>query len=150
MSNNFDYNDDIEIQQIRKKKEEELLKKIFALPDKIIHINNPDDFNKLITKYKDIPIIIDFWAPWCGPCQAFGPKFEQVQKSEWGNYFIFAKLDVDSPAGIIAQEFGVAGVPTIVFIYNEKEIYRHVGALDKTSFISILQKIKNYIENQLN
>ncbi|MHA1339562.1 MAG: thioredoxin family protein [Promethearchaeota archaeon] len=149
MVTNEDYgsNYDPEIEKIKQKKAE-LLKKIIALPNEVVHINNVEDFNNLIAKYPNVPIIIDFWAPWCGPCRSFSPIFEQVQKSEWGNHFIFAKLNIESAARPVAEGMGITGVPTTVFIYKRREIYRQVGAMRKTMFIQILQRIKSMIEQE--
>lgn len=74
--------------------------------------------------------VVDFWAPWCGPCQMLGPVFEDVSKGHKDT--TFAKVNVDSQ-GTVAQELGVRGIPTIVFFKDGKEIMRHVGYADKNS-----------------
>lgn len=136
---------DDEIASIRKKKEE-MLKKIMAMPDEVLHIENPQQFNEIVEKYQDVPIILDFWAPWCGPCKAFGPTFEAAQQSDWGEHFIFAKVNTESAAGAVASALGVSGIPTVIFIKNKKEIHRKVGAMRKNQFFNLLGKIHKALQ----
>ena len=139
-----------ELDAIRKKKAEALMteskKEVISLPDSIVHINSVEDFNSLVEKYQETPIIIDFWAPWCGPCKMFGPVFEAAQKSEWGSKFIFAKLNTETPAGAVSQGLGITGIPASVFILGKKEIHRQVGAMRKKGFYDILEKLYEAIQ----
>ena len=72
-------------------------------------------------------MIIDFWAPWCGPCRMMAPVFESASRSH--KYVTFAKVNTDEEQ-MLSQQFGIRGIPTIVFLRNGKEIGRHVGYAD--------------------
>ncbi|EJM98586.1 thioredoxin TrxA [Herbaspirillum sp. WKF16] len=84
----------------------------------------------------DKPVLVDFWAEWCGPCKAIAPILEEVAKEYEGKLQI-AKLDVDSNQAIPAK-FGIRGIPTLILFKNGAAAAQKVGALAKgqlTSFI---------------
>lgn len=84
----------------------------------------------------DTPVLVDFWAEWCGPCKAIAPILEEVSK-EYAGKLTIAKLDVDSNQAIPAQ-FGIRGIPTLILFKNGAVAAQKVGALAKgqlTSFI---------------
>ena len=84
----------------------------------------------------DKPVLVDFWAEWCGPCKALAPILEEVAKEYEGKLQI-AKLDVDSNQAIPAK-FGIRGIPTLILFKNGAAAAQKVGALAKgqlTSFI---------------
>ena len=83
------------------------------------------DFKTTISKGNTV---IDFWAPWCGPCRMMAPAFEEASKSAKNAHF--AKVNVDENPEI-AQSFGVRGIPTVIFFKDGKEVTRFVGALGK-------------------
>jgi thioredoxin len=134
-----------ELKEIRKKKEE-LLKKIIAMPGEIVHINTPDEFNSLVEQYKDQVIVIDFWADWCQPCKMFAPIFEAAQQ-KWGTDYVFAKLDTEALPQV-SQALGVMGIPMLLFIKNKTEIHRQSGALRKGQFDRLLQQVKSAVQKQ--
>ena len=72
--------------------------------------------------------VIDFWAPWCGPCRMMAPVFEETGKEHKGT--VFAKVNVDENNDI-AGAMAVRGIPTIIFFKDGQEIGRHVGYADK-------------------
>ena len=136
--------DEEELQKIREQKEE-LLKKMISMPQEIFHIDTVDQFNDLIEKYKDQIIVIDFWADWCGPCKMFGPVFEAVQKSDWGQNFVFAKLDTEKLPGV-SQQLQVMGIPMVMFIKGKKELFRQAGAMNRGQFEMLLGRVKEAVE----
>lgn len=81
--------------------------------------------------------LIDFYADWCGPCQAMKPVFEKVMP-EFSGKIELEKIDVDKTPGK-AQEFGVMGIPTMVLIKDGKEVDRKVGMLPEPAFKQWLQ-----------
>jgi thioredoxin 2 len=80
-----------------------------------------------LLRLADRPIVVDFWAPWCGPCRAFAPTFQSVA-SELGSKIIFAKINTEAfpDAG---QLFQIRGIPTLIVFKNGKEVDRESGAM---------------------
>lgn len=77
----------------------------------------------------DKPVVIDFWAEWCGPCRMIAPIVDELAE-EYDGKVIIGKCDVDSNDDIVAQ-YGVRNIPTLVFIKDGKQVDKHVGAASK-------------------
>ena len=86
---------------------------------------NKDDFEKEVLK-NNLPVLVDFWAPWCGPCRIVGPALEKLS-NEYINKLKFAKLNVDDNQEIAAK-FDVRGIPCMVVFKNGQEVDRIIGA----------------------
>jgi thioredoxin 1 len=84
----------------------------------------------------NLPVLVDFWAPWCGPCKMIAPVLEQVA-TEYDSKLKIAKLDVDeNPA--TAQKFGVMSIPTMILFKDGKPVERLVGYMPKGNLVKSL------------
>ena len=82
----------------------------------------------------DLPLLIDFWAPWCGPCRAMAPEFERAAR-QLEPRFRLVKVDVDREPRLAAR-FGVRNIPTLVLARHGREIARRAGAISAASLAS--------------
>jgi thioredoxin len=113
-------------------------------PDHVIEIESVDHFNEIVNTYQNNLIIVDFWAPWCGPCRTFAPAFSALQKEFDKKGVIFTKLNVDQLPEISAQ-FGIQGIPTTMFIKGKKIVHHQVGMAPKPQFAQIIESVLNKI-----
>ena len=92
-----------------------------------------DSFNAEVVQ-SDTPVLVDFWAEWCGPCKMIAPIVEELAE-EFGDKIKFAKLDVDANPQS-AMNFGIRGIPTLLIFNGGKPVETVVGAVPK----SVLKK----------
>ena len=85
-----------------------------------------------------LPVVVDFWAPWCGPCKMMAPVFSQVAH-EMATRARFAKVNTEQEQ-MIAAQYGIRSIPTLALFSNGKEISRQAGALDAASLKQWLQQ----------
>ena len=94
-----------------------------------------ENFENEVMK-SDIPVLIDFWAPWCGPCRMMGPIIEQLAEEYEGKAKV-GKVNVDEE-GELSQAFGVMSIPTIVLVKDGKIVKQAVGARPKAEVEAML------------
>lgn len=92
-------------------------------------------FNDIISS--DVPVLIDFFATWCGPCKTLGPILESVKK-ELGDTVKIIKIDVDTNAAL-ASKYQVRGVPTMILFKNGKQLWRQSGVLQQAEIVNIIR-----------
>lgn len=92
------------------------------------------NFSELINQ--DKPVLVDFFAVWCGPCKMLGPILNQV-KDNLGDRVSIIKIDVDKNKGL-AEKYQVRGVPTMLLFKNGKQVWRQSGVLQKDELINVI------------
>ncbi|MEM0466605.1 MAG: thioredoxin [Candidatus Thermoplasmatota archaeon] len=123
-----------ELEELRKKKYEQLREQYLyggkkmkqKWPDAPLHITD-GDFDATVKKYPSI--VVDCWAPWCGPCRMIGPVIEDLAKEMQGK-IVFGKLNVDENPLVSAQH-QIMSIPTLLVFKNGSLVDRIVGALPK-------------------
>ena len=96
------------------------------------------NFDEVVLK-SDKPVVVDFWAAWCGPCRMVGPIIEELA-GEYEGKAVVGKVDVDQNPGVSAK-FGIRNIPTIIFVKNGEIVDKSVGAVPKAQLAAKLDAI---------
>jgi thioredoxin 1 len=94
------------------------------------------NFEELVLK-SDKPVLVDFWAEWCGPCRMVGPIVQEIGQ-DYDGQVVVGKLDVDSNPGVSAK-FGIRNIPTILFFKGGQVVDKQVGAVPKQILVNKLE-----------
>ncbi len=99
---------------------------------------NDGNFDEVVLK-SDKPVIVDFWAEWCGPCRMIAPIIEEISK-EYSERAVVVKCDVDNSPGVAAK-YGIRNIPTVLYFKDGKVADKQVGAVPKSNFVSKLNAL---------
>ena len=114
----------------------------------IFHVSENDFVNEVIEKSENITILVDFWAPWCGPCKQLTPLLEEIIK-EANGMVLLAKINIDENKQLAAQ-MRIQSIPTVVAFNNKQIADGFQGILPKTKIIKFIEKVtgKSFPENK--
>ena len=102
----------------------------------VLHINDAD-FETAVVQ-SDIPVLVDFWAPWCGPCKMIAPILDEIAPESEGKAKI-VKINVDDNQ-LVAGQFGVRSIPTLLLFKNGQLVATQVGALPKNQLAAFINQ----------
>lgn len=95
------------------------------------------NFDEVVVN-SDIPVIVDFWAPWCGPCKMMGPNFLKSAKN-FPLKTLFAKVNTETEQNLGAR-FSIRSIPTLIIFKEGKEVHRASGALDESTLNNLVRQ----------
>jgi thioredoxin 1 len=130
---------DEDLEKIRAKKLEEMNQRMASHPpdEGSILVLNQENYAESVKKNRNL--VVDFWAPWCGPCRMVAPVIEALA-SQYAGKIRFGKCNTDENQQI-AYQFGISSIPTLFFYQNEKLVHQVAGALPKAQLEMELRSV---------
>lgn len=107
-----------------------------------IHISD-EEFEKVVMQ-SSVPVIVDFWAPWCNPCKMIAPTLDKLAQEQEGKLTV-AKVNTDEHSEWM-QKFGIQGIPTLLFVSGGKVVHRQVGALPERMLRDVVTQFLDVIK----
>jgi len=107
-----------------------------------IHVTDAA-FEKVVLK-SATPVIVDFWAPWCGPCRMVAPVLDKLAK-EYEGKLVIAKVNTDNDQQW-AMKYGVQGIPTMLFVADGKIVHRQVGAMPEVALRKVVEQFLEVVK----
>lgn len=107
-----------------------------------IHVSE-SAFERAVVQAR-VPVVVDFWAPWCGPCRQIAPMLEKLAK-EYSGRLLVAKVNSDEEPAL-AERYGVQGIPTLVFMARGKEVHRQVGLMPEPILRDSVEELLGVVE----
>jgi thioredoxin 1 len=111
--------------------------------DEPIHVTD-SAFEKTVLQSK-LPVIVDFWAPWCGPCKMVAPTLDKLAKENTGTLLVTKVNTDENPEW--AMKFQVQGIPTMLFVANGKVVHRQVGALPEPMLREVVGEFMSVVKD---
>jgi thioredoxin 1 len=103
--------------------------------DKVLHVNDAE-FDSLVKSEQ--PTLVDFWAPWCGPCKAIGPVIEDLA-AEYEGKVTIAKMNVDDNP-VTPGKFGIRAIPTLIIFKDGEVVDQITGSVGKSELVDLINK----------
>lgn len=107
-----------------------------------IHVTD-DAFEKTVLQ-ADLPVVVDFWAPWCGPCKMVAPILDKLA-DEYAGEMVIAKVNTDDNPEW-AMKYGVQGIPTMLFVFDGKVVHQQVGAMPEPMLRNTVDQFLGVVE----
>jgi len=104
--------------------------------NKPLHVTDAA-FEKVVLN-STLPVVVDFWAPWCGPCKMVAPLLDKIAQEQAGK-LVIAKVNTDEDSQW-AMHYGVQGIPTMLFVANGKVVHRQVGVVPEKMLRSVVDQ----------
>jgi thioredoxin 1 len=112
------------------------------MTNKPLHVTDTE-FEKVVLQ-SELPVVVDFWAPWCGPCRMVAPTLDKIASEQAGK-MVIAKVNTDENPQW-AMRYGVQGIPTMLFIANGEVVHQQVGALPEPMLRKLMNEFLKAVE----